>query len=73
MANPYIHWDQREERRRWARELLARYGGGFLRSTDDFYRPAIQKTPVFVEIRPESRQRSRRVVLESLGQQTLFS
>lgn len=69
----YIHWDQREARRKWARELLARYGAGFVRSTDDFYRPAVQKTPILVEIRPESRRCSRRVVRESLGQGTLFS
>lgn len=100
---PYIHWDQREERRKWARELLARYGWGVVRDNGSgFYRPAVirsanesdrsahapvrlpvgktgrnaqangLKAGVLVEIRPESRHRSRRVVLESLGQQTLF-
>lgn len=73
MANPYIHWDQREERRKWARDLLARYGAGLVRSTADFYRPAILSDKAQAREVRGLRRRSRRLILESLGQKSLFS
>lgn len=41
----YTPWDEREERRKWAREVLSRLGFGLARDESGFYRPEKRVSP----------------------------
>jgi hypothetical protein len=68
--NEDVFNDDREKRRQWAREVLARLGIGLARDESGFYRPA-QKTLIPVQTGRRSGKRNRRMVCESLGQAVL--